>query len=38
MNVIVNQQTLWLPLTILLVVMLTLSLTLLRWARWQGWW
>jgi Mg2+ and Co2+ transporter CorA len=38
MNVIVNDRTLWLPLVILLVVMLTLSLFLLRWAKRQGWW
>jgi len=38
MNVIVNNQTRWLPLIILLTVMLTLSLTLLRWAKRQGWW
>jgi Mg2+ and Co2+ transporter CorA len=38
MNVIVNQQTRWLPLTVLLVVMVTLSLFLLRWAKRQGWW
>jgi magnesium transporter len=38
MNVIVNERTLWLPLTVLLVSMLTLSLILLRWAKRQGWW
>jgi magnesium transporter len=38
MNVIVNDQTRWLPLAILLVVMVSLSLTLLRWAKRQGWW
>ena len=38
MNVIVNERMLWLPLTILLASMLTLSLTLLRWAKRQGWW
>ena len=38
MNVIVNDQTRWLPLTILLTMMLLLSLTLLRWAKRQGWW
>ena len=38
MNVIVNDQTRWLPLGILLTVMLTLSLSLLRWAKRQGWW
>ena len=38
MNVIVNERMLWLPLTILLASMLTQSLTLLRWAKRQGWW
>ena len=38
MNVIVNDQTRWLPLGILLTAMLLLSLTLLRWAKRQGWW
>jgi Mg2+ and Co2+ transporter CorA len=38
MNVIVNDRTLWLPLVILLVLMLSLSLILLRWAKRQGWW
>ena len=38
MNVIVNEQTHWLPLAVLLLVMLTLSLILLRWAKRQGWW
>jgi Mg2+ and Co2+ transporter CorA len=38
MNVIVNERTLWLPLTVLLFSMLTLSLILLRWAKRQGWW
>jgi Mg2+ and Co2+ transporter CorA len=38
MNVIVNGRTLWLPLVILLVLMLSLSLILLRWAKRQGWW
>ena len=38
MNVIVNGSTRWWPLVILLVVMLTLSLILLRWAKRQGWW
>ena len=38
MNVIVNERTLWLPLTVLLASMLTLSLILLRWAKRQGWW
>jgi magnesium transporter len=38
MNVIVNEQTLWLPLGILLMIMLIISLVLLRWAKKQGWW
>jgi Mg2+ and Co2+ transporter CorA len=38
MNVIVNDQTRWLPLAGLVAVMVTLSLTLLVWARRQGWW
>ena len=38
MNVIVNEQTLWLPLVILLAFMLTMSIILLRWAKRQGWW
>jgi magnesium transporter len=38
MNVIVNEQTLWIPLIILLVFMATVSLILLRWAKRQGWW
>jgi Mg2+ and Co2+ transporter CorA len=38
MNVIVNDQTRWLPLIILLTAMLALSLSLLRWAKRQGWW
>jgi Mg2+ and Co2+ transporter CorA len=38
MNVIVNEQTLWIPLTILLIFMAAVSLTLLRWAKRQGWW
>ncbi|MDX6322184.1 MAG: magnesium transporter [Propionibacteriaceae bacterium] len=38
MNVIVNGRTLWWPLGILLLVMVTLSLGLLRWAKRQGWW
>jgi magnesium transporter len=38
MNVIVNDSTRWIPLTILLLIMLAISLTLLRWARKQGWW
>jgi magnesium transporter len=38
MNVIVNESTRWIPLVILLLIMLAISLTLLRWARKQGWW
>ncbi len=38
MNVIVNEQTLWVPLGLLLAFMLTMSIVLLRWAKRQGWW
>jgi Mg2+ and Co2+ transporter CorA len=38
MNVIVNTQTHWVQLVAVLLVMLTISLWLLRWARRQGWW
>lgn len=38
MNVIVNQETRWVPLAILLAFMATVSILLLRWARRQGWW
>jgi magnesium transporter len=38
MNVIVNESTRWVPLIILLLLMVAISLTLLRWARKQGWW
>jgi len=38
MNVIVNEQTHWLQLGIVLLAMVTISLALLRWARRQGWW
>jgi magnesium transporter len=38
MNVIVNDQTHWGWLIILLVAMLIMSLILLRWAHKQGWW
>ena len=38
MNVIVNQSTHWVQLAIVLVVMVTISGLLLRWARKQGWW
>jgi magnesium transporter len=37
MNVIVNESTRWIPLVILLLIMLAISLTLLRWAHKQGW-
>ena len=38
MNVIVNESTRWVPLAILLLIMLTISVVLLRWAHKQGWW
>jgi magnesium transporter len=38
MNVIVNESTRWIPLSILLLIMLTISVILLRWAHKQGWW
>ncbi|HEY5978307.1 MAG TPA: magnesium transporter CorA family protein [Microlunatus sp.] len=38
MNVIVNDTTRWLPLAVLLLAMITLSLTLMHWAKRQGWW
>jgi Mg2+ and Co2+ transporter CorA len=38
MNVIVNDNTHWVQLTIILAVMVSISLWLLRWARRQGWW
>ena len=38
MNVIVNDQTHYLQLSIVLLAMVAISLTLLRWARRQGWW
>jgi len=38
MNVIVNQQTHYVQLVIVLVVMIAISMLLLRWARRQGWW
>jgi magnesium transporter len=38
MNVIVNDETKWIPLIILLLIMLAISLILLRWAHKQGWW
>jgi len=38
MNVVVNNETHWTQLIIVLVVMALMSATLLRWARKQGWW
>jgi magnesium transporter len=38
MNVIVNESTHWVALGILLLIMLTISIVLLRWAHKQGWW
>ena len=38
MNVIVNAQTHWTQLVIVVLVMLAISGLLLRWARKQGWW
>jgi Mg2+ and Co2+ transporter CorA len=38
MNVIVNNSTHWLALTVLLLVMLVMSAILLVWARRKGWW
>ncbi len=38
MNVIVNDETHWVWLTILLAFMATMSFVLLRWAKRQGWW
>ena len=38
MNVIVNGQTHWALLSILLLIMVIMSLWLLRWAKRQGWW
>ena len=38
MNVIVNDQTHWTQLVIVVLAMLTISSLLLRWARRQGWW
>ena len=37
MNVIVNDQTQWIPLAVTLVVMLAMSTTLLVWAKRKGW-
>jgi hypothetical protein len=36
-NLIVNQETHWLPVTVMLVVMLAMSATLLVWAKRKGW-
>jgi magnesium transporter len=38
MNVIVSDETRWIPLSILLAFMATMSFILLRWAKRQGWW
>ena len=38
MNLIVNDSTHWAQLAVVLAVMLAMSLTLLRWAKRQGWW
>jgi magnesium transporter len=38
MNVIVNESTHWAQLLVVLLVMVTISGLLLRWARKQGWW
>ena len=38
MNVIVNDQTLWVPLVLLLAFMAAVSVLLLVWAKRQGWW
>ena len=38
MNVIVNDETHYRSVAVLLLVMLTMSAVLLRWARRQGWW
>jgi len=38
MNVIVNDRTHWVQLTIAIAVMLTISGLLLRWTKRQGWW
>ena len=37
MNVIVNDQTQWIPLSVALIVMLAMSTTLLVWAKRKGW-
>lgn len=38
MNVIVNNSTHWVSLTILCVIMLAISLVLLQWTKKMGWW
>jgi magnesium transporter len=38
MNVIVNDSTRWISLTILCLIMLAISLVLLRWTKKLGWW
>ena len=38
MNVIVNESTHYVQLVIVILVMVTISTLLLRWARKQGWW
>jgi magnesium transporter len=38
MNVIVNGQTHWIGLAILIAIMIVISLWMLRWAHRQGWW
>ena len=38
MNVIVNDETHWRSLVVIVLVMITMSGLLLRWARKQGWW
>jgi Mg2+ and Co2+ transporter CorA len=38
MNLIVNQHTSAVPLTVALAIMLAMSCGLLWWARRQGWW
>jgi Mg2+ and Co2+ transporter CorA len=37
MNLIVNDETLWIPLAIMLAVMMAMSTTLLVWAKRKGW-
>ena len=38
MNVIVNARTHWTQLIFIVLVMISISLALLRWAHKQGWW